>query len=251
MRETDNDELTIDLAELFAVLWERAYVIIIAGLLLALAAFIGTQLFITPKYTSTTSMYMLTKSSESGVITSGDLQTGSQLTQDYMELTKSRVVMEDVIRMLNLDMTTTELSDTITTANPANTRILTIQVENEDPEMARKIADAVRESAGETIEDIMKIDAVKTVEEADLPTHPSSPSVFRNTLLGGVLGIILAMGVIILIYILDDTIKTPEDVENYLGLNVLTSIPIHEGAQKPAKVRRRTAKKMLRKAARH
>ena len=97
----------------------------------------------------------------------------------------------------------------------------------------------------------MKIDAVKTVEEADLPTHPSSPSVFRNTLLGGVLGIILAMGVIILIYILDDTIKTPEDVENYLGLNVLTSIPIHEGAQKPAKVRRRTAKKMLRKAARH
>ena len=91
MRETDNDELTIDLAELFAVLWERVYVIIIAGLLLALAAFVGTQLFITPKYTSTTSMYMLTKSNESGMITSADLQTGSQLTQDYIELTKSRV----------------------------------------------------------------------------------------------------------------------------------------------------------------
>ena len=250
MRETDNDELTIDLAELFVVLWERAYVIIIAGLLLALAAFIGTQLFITPKYTSTTSMYMLTKSSGSGVITSGDLQTGSQLTQDYMELTKSRVVMEDVIRTLNLDMTTAELSNTITTANPANTRILTIQVENEDPEMARKIADAVRGSASETIKDIMKIDAVNTVEEANLPTAPSSPSVFRNTLLGGMLGIILAMGVIILIYILDDTIKTPEDVENYLGLNVLTSIPIHEGAQKPKRVKRKATRKMMRKARR-
>ena len=99
-------------------------------------------------------------------------------------------------------MTTAELSDTITTTNPANTRILTIQVENEDPELAREIADAVRGSASETIKDIMKIEAVNTVEEANLPTAPSSPSVFRNTLLGGVLGIILAMGVIILIYIL-------------------------------------------------
>ena len=250
MRETDNDELTIDLAELFAVLWERAYVIIIAGLLLALAAFIGTQLFITPKYTSTTSMYMLTKSSESGVITSADLQTGSQLTQDYIELTKSRVVMEEVIRTLNLDMTTAELSNTITTTNPANTRILTIQVENEDPELAREIADAVRGSASETIKDIMKIDAVNTVEEANLPTAPSSPSVFRNTLLGGVLGIILAMGVIVLIYILDDTIKTPEDVENYLGLNVLTFIPIQEGEQKPKRVKRKATRKMMRKARR-
>lgn len=250
MRETDNDELTIDLAELFAVLWERAYVIVIAGLLLALAAFMGTQLFITPKYTSTTSMYMLTKSNESGMITSADLQTGSQLTQDYIELTKSRVVLEEVIRTLNLDMTTAELSDTITTTNPTNTRILTIQVENEDPELAREIADAVRGSASETIKDIMKIEAVNTVEEANLPTAPSSPSVFRNTLLGGVLGIILAMGVIILIYILDDTIKTPEDVENYLGLNVLTSIPIQEGEQKPKRVKRKATRKMMRKARR-
>ena len=147
-------------------------------------------------------------------------------------------------------MTTAELSNTITTTNPANTRILTIQVENEDPELAREIADAVRGSASETIKDIMKIDAVNTVEEANLPTAPSSPSVFRNTLLGGMLGIILAMGVIILIYILDDTIKTPEDVENYLGLNVLTSIPIHEGAQKPKRVKRKATRKMMRKARR-
>ena len=183
MRETDNDELTINLAELFAVLWERAYVIVIAGLLLALAAFMGTQLFITPKYTSTTSMYMLTKSSESGVITSADLQTGSQLTQDYIELTKSRVVLEEVIRTLNLDMTTAELSDTITTTNPARHPYPDDpggRYKRRDPELAREIADAVRGSASETIKDIMKIEAVNTVEEANLPTAPSSPSVFRK-----------------------------------------------------------------------
>ena len=243
----ENDEITIDLTELFAVLWARAYIIIIAGLLLALAAFAGTQLFITPKYTSTTSMYMLARSDESGAVTSGDLQTGTQLTQDYMELVKSRTVLEEVISVLNLEMEPEELSDAITTSNPDNTRILTIQVEDEDPEVAREIADAVRESASNTIQDIMEIDAVNTVEGANLPTTPSSPSVFRNTAIGGFIGIVIAMGIIVLIYVFDDTIKTPEDVENYLGLNVLTSIPIQEGEQKPKRVKRKTTRKMMRK----
>lgn len=243
----ENDEITIDLTELFAVLWARAYIIIIAGLLLALAAFAGTQLFITPKYTSTTSMYMLARSDESGAVTSGDLQTGTQLTQDYMELVKSRTVLEEVISVLNLEMEPEELSDAITTSNPDNTRILTIQVEDEDPEVAREIADAVRESASNTIQDIMEIDAVNTVEEANLPTTPSSPSVFRNTAIGGFIGIVIAMGIIVLIYVFDDTIKTPEDVENYLGLNVLTSIPIQEGEQKPKREKRKTTRKMMRK----
>lgn len=243
----ENDEITIDLTELFAVLWARAYIIIIAGLLLALAAFAGTQLFITPKYTSTTSMYMLARSDESGAVTSGDLQTGTQLTQDYMELVKSRTVLEEVISVLNLEMEPEELSNAITTSNPDNTRILTIQVEDEDPEVAREIADAVRESASNTIQDIMEIDAVNTVEEANLPTTPSSPSVFRNTAIGGFIGIVIAMGIIVLIYVFDDTIKTPEDVENYLGLNVLTSIPIQEGEQKPKRVKRKTTRKMMRK----
>ena len=246
----ENDEITIDLTELFAVLWARAYIIIIAGLLMALIAFTGTQLFITPKYTSTTSMYMLVRSSEAGTVTSGDLQTGTQLTQDYMELVKSRTVLEKVISVLNLDMTAEELSGAITTSNADNTRILTIQVEDEDPEVAREIADAVRDAASTTIQEIMEIEAVNTVEEANLPTEPSSPSVFRNTAIGGFIGIIIAMGIIVLIYIFDDTIKSPDDVENYLGLNVLTSIPIQEGAQKPKKVRRRSTRKMMKKARR-
>ena len=186
-------------------------------------------------------------SGEAGAVTGGDVQTGTQLTQEYMELVKSRTVLEEVISVLNLEMEPEELSDAITTSNPDNTRILTIQVEDEDPEVAREIADAVRESASNTIQDIMEIDAVNTVEEANLPTTPSSPSVFRNTAIGGFIGIVIAMGIIVLIYVFDDTIKTPEDVENYLGLNVLTSIPIQEGEQKPKRVKRKTTRKMMRK----
>ena len=243
----DNDEITIDLTELLSFLWGKAYIIILAGIVAALVAFGGTQLLITPKYTSSTSMYMLTRNDGNSGLTTSDLQTGTQLTQDYMELVKSRTVLEQVISVLNLDMTPEELSSTITTSNTENTRILTIQVENEDPELAREIADAVREAASVTIEDIMEIDAVNTIEMANLPENPSSPSVMRNTAIGGLLGIVLAAGILVLIFILDDTIKTPDDVENYLGLNVLTSIPIQEGEQKVKKTKRRTTRKMARK----
>lgn len=246
-RDIENDELTIDLGELFSVLWNKAYIIILAGIVLAFAAFAWTQLFITPKYTATTSMYMLTKTDGSSGVTSTDLQTGTQLTQDYMELAKSRSVLEKVIATLNLDMTAEELGSSITTENTENTRILTIKVENEDPELARDIANALREAASNKIKDIMDIDAVNTIEEANLPTSPSSPSVMKNTAIGAFLGILLSAGIIILIFILDDTVKTPDDVENYLGLNVLTSIPIQEGEEKVKRTKRRTTRRMTKK----
>ena len=120
-------------------------------------------------------------------------------------------------------------------------------MENEDPHVAQEIADAVREAASVTIEDIMEIDAVNTIETANLPENPSSPSVMKNTAIGGALGIVLAAAILVLIFILDDTIKTPDDVDNYLGLNVLTSIPIQEGEQAVKRTKRRTTRKMARK----
>lgn len=242
----ENEELTIDLGELFTALWSKVHIIILAAIVTAFAAFACTQLFITPQYTSTTSMYMLTKSSNEGSVTSTDLQTGTQLTQDYMELTKSRSVLEKVIATLNLDMTVDDLRNSITTENPENTRIMTIEVENEDPELARDIADTLRETASNMIKDIMDINAVNTIEEANLPAAPSSPSVMKNTVLGGLIGLVVSAGIIVLIFLLDDTIKTPEDVENYLGLNVLTSIPIQEGEEKVKSTKRRSAKKTKR-----
>ena len=90
----------------------------------------------------------------------------------------------------------------------------------------------MRDSVSIQITEIMDADAVNTVEEGNLPTSPSSPSIPRNIAIGALLGLLLAMGVITLIFILDDTIKTPDDVEHYLGLNTLTSIPISEGMKR-------------------
>ena len=130
-----------------------------------------------------------------------------------------------------------ELMEMISVEAATDSRILTIKVENDDPKQAKEIADAVREAVSVQITEIMNADAVNTVEKADLPSEPSSPNTMKNIMLGGILGIILAMGVVVLISILDDTIKTPDDVERYLGLNTLTSIPIAEGAKKNKKAK--------------
>lgn len=245
-QEMNNDEITIDLTELFLALWSKIHIILLSGILMALLAFIGTKLLITPTYTSVTKMYVLTKQDSNGSVTYSDLQTGTQLTKDYMELVKSRPVLEQVIAVLNLDKTPEQLSEMITATTTTDTRIISVTVESEDPKEAKEIADAVRESVSIQITEIMDADAVNTVEEGNLPTEPSSPNVMKNTAVGGMLGLVLAIAVIVLIYILDDTIKTPDDVEHYLGLNVLTSIPITEGTKKSRKVKGVTEKKMIR-----
>lgn len=232
----EQDEITIDIGELLLVLWNKAHIIILAGVVLALAAFAGTKLFMTPQYDSVTKIFVISKQNEN-TVTSSDLQTGALLTKDYMEMVKSRPVLEEVIAVLNLDMSTEELAESITVETPAETRMISITVRNEDPKLAKSIADAVREAASVQIREVMNIDAVNTVEEANLPTKKAAPSTMKNTLLGGILGVFLAVGIIVLVFILDDTIKTPDDVERYLEMNVLASIPIKEGAAKNKKAK--------------
>ena len=159
------------------------------------------------------------------------------LTKDYMELVKSRPVLEKAISKLKLDMEPEELAEMITTETPTDTRIMSISVTDDDPKEAKQIADTLRKAVSVQITEIMNADSVNTVEEGNLPTSPSSPNVKKNMMLGALLGLVISMGFVVLIFILDDTVKTPDDVEKYLGLNVLTSIPIQEGRSAPKRAK--------------
>lgn len=243
MNQEVDEEITIDLMALFRAVWKKLPIVILVGVVCAIAALIGTKFFVTPKYTSVTKAYILSKQNGNAGMTMSDLQMSSTLTKDYIELAKSRPVLENAIKELNLEMSVKELSETIIVDVPQDTRILQIAVENEDPQTAKDIADVVRESVRDQIQDIMDGEAVNTVEEANLPVYPSSPNVMKNTVLGGMLGVILVIGMIVLINVLDDTIKSQEEVEQYLGLNVLTLVPLKEGANKPKKARKSSGKK--------
>ena len=163
-------------------------------------------------------------------ITTADLTVGTQLTNDYAVLVKSRPVLDQVIHDLELDMTAVQLEKLISVENKSNTRIIKISVSYEDPLQARLIADSLRIAVGEQIVSVMNIDAVNTVEEASLPLEPSSPRVLRNTLIGVLAGMVLAAAFFVIRSVVDDTVKTSEDVEKALGLPLLGSIPDSKSA---------------------
>ena len=234
----NNDEIEIDLGEVFHLVISKLGVIILSGILLGVLSIIGTMLFITPKYESTTKIMVLNKQ-DNNTLTSADMQTSTQLTKDYAELIQSRTVLEGVIAQLNLDMTYKEMLNKVSVETSSDSRIVSISVTDEDPYTASEIANAVRDMAAEHIQSVMDIEAVNVVDTANIPNEKASPSLAKNGVIGGLLGVIIAMAAVIIIYLTNDTIKVEEDVERYLGLSVLGSIPFCEKESRSKKKKSR------------
>ena len=219
----DDDEIEIDLLELFYALRHRWWAILLALVIGAGAAGVYTKKLIAPHYQSTSMVYVLSK--ETTLASLADLQIGSQLTKDYSVIIKSRPVLQEVIDKQNLDLTTDELGAMITIDNPKDTRILSITVEDIEPMRAKAIVDEVTKSASNYIGDIMEMVPPKVIEDGVVAVKPSSPSVKKNAAVGGLGLAVLVCGLICLKTVLDDTIKSEEDIEKYLGLSVLAVIP--------------------------
>lgn len=241
MGSSSDDEITIDLAELFGVLWHWIWLILLVALLLGGAAYAFSKFVIPEEFQSTTKIYVLDKESGSGgQSTYTDLQVGSQLTKDYAELITSRTVIEKVIADNHLESVYDykEFLNKVEVNTPIDTRIVSITVTDTNPALAQALADDIRVEASDLIIDTMQINAVNTYEVANLPTEKSAPSCSKWALLGALLGALLVGGTVTLQYILDDTIKTSEDIEQYLGLSTLALIPLDEnigGAEKGKK----------------
>ncbi len=241
MRSPSDDEVTIDLAELFGVLWHWIWLILLVALLLGGAAYAFSKFVIPEEFQSTTKIYVLDKESGSGGQTTyTDLQAGAQLTKDYAELITSRTVIEKVIADNHLESVYDykEFLKKVEVNTPTDTRIVSITVTDTIPALAQALADDIRVEASDLIINTMQIDAVNTYEVANLPTEKSAPSCSKWALIGALLGALLVGGTVTLQYILDDTIKTSEDIEQYLGLSTLALIPLDEnigGAEKGKK----------------
>ena len=219
----DDDEIEIDLIELFYALKKHLLVILAAFLAGAVIAGAYTKLLVTPIYSSTSTMLILTK--ETTLASLADLQIGSQLTSDYSVLITSRPVLQDVIDNLGLDMEYKDLEKNISINNPTDTRILEITVNDPDPETAKNIVDELSSVASEFIGDQMEVVPPKIIEEGEVPTEKTSPSTVKNTAIGAIAGFVIAAGVVVVMTIMDDTIKTEDDVERYLGIPTLSSVP--------------------------
>lgn len=239
---SNTESVTIDLGEIVLLLFNKLWLILLTGVTVGLIFATISQFLITPTYESTTKIYVLNKA-DSSYLTTSDMSVSSSLIQDYTEIVKSRTVTESVISQLDLDLTYEEFLGKIQVrAESADTRILAITVADEDPYVASIIANTVREVASNHISDVMDTVSIKVVDQANIPDKKAGPNIVLNGILGAGLGIALSLIIILIVSVLNDTIQTQEDVEKYLGLSVLGTIPM-TGKEKKSKIHRKKARR--------
>lgn len=220
-----NSIIEINIKDLFYALLKKSWFIVLLGIICAAGARYYSSNYKTPIYSSSSKLYITNKQDGQNT-TLSDLQIGSYLTKDYMILVKSRPVAEEVIRRLNLKMSSNQLISMISVFTPDETRILQISVSYYDRKMVKTIVDTLAQVSSERMKSIMGLEQVNVLEEGYFPYAPISPNILRYTKIGGIAGMLFAVCIIVLFYLLNDSIKSSDEVEKYLGLTTLGFIPV-------------------------
>ena len=226
MKNQDNQTVEIDVLSLVKTLWRRKFLIVVTAFVIAIVALGYSTFIIKPNYTSTTRIYVVNRqANENSTLTNQDLQAGTYLVKDYKEIILSQDVLAKVIDDLKLNVQPSALVKKINVTVPTDTRIVSIAVSDGDAKEAARIANSLRQIAAEKIIAVTKVSDVTTLEEAEVPNFPSSPNIRRNTLIGFLAGGVLISVVILVVEVLDDRVKKPEDVEEALGITLLGVVP--------------------------
>ena len=222
----EQDKFEIDVFQLVKVLWKRKFLIVLAALVAGLAAFAYSSFMIKPQYASTTRIYVVNRNqADKPGLTNQDLQAGAYLVKDYREIILSQDVLEKVVADQKLTMDAKTLGRKVSVTVPADTRIVSISVRDGNPEEASRIANALREVAAQKIISVTRVSDVTTLEEARPATSPSSPNIRRNTMMATIAGVGFVTIIVLLVELLDDRVKRPEDIEEVMHLSLLGVIP--------------------------
>ena len=225
MNQDNTKSVEIDVLALLHKLWTKKLLILFTAFYFAAFSFLGTYFFIQPTYTSTTRIYVVNQATDNKNLSAQDLQAGTYLVNDYKEIITSNDVLSEVIKDEKLNLSEAELSKMVSVNIPTDTRLISISVKAKTGQDAQVLANKVREVASKKIKTVTKVEDVTTLEEAKLPSSPSSPNIKRNVLLGAILGSFVAIVAVLVREVLDDRIRRPEDVEDVLEMTLLGIVP--------------------------
>jgi capsular polysaccharide biosynthesis protein len=223
-RQVDNNVTEIDLVELLLIYLDNWVWIMIAVILGATIFGVYTISMIPDRFTAVSRMYMVSSSTDS-VVDLTDLNIGTSISSDYVELMKTRPIIEGVIDSLHLDYSYEDLLSMCSFSVVPDTRIIKISVTSTDPEEARDISNEIALKTEEQLPVLMDAPKPNIVEHAIMPQRKSSPSLSKNMVIGGLLGLIIMLAYFTIRHLMDDTVKTAEDVEKEFGVMPLSVIP--------------------------
>lgn len=222
MYEQENNEIEINLQELFFTLKRNLLKIVLVTILFASVTAGYSKFFITPIYSSTAQLYILASKDGQQIY---NLTAGDQLAQDYIRIVTTKTVLQKAIDDLKLDMDYHDLQGQITVENPEETRFMTITVRDTNSKRAQKLAQRIAVVTSKTVSKAMDVPAPTIVAAAERATIPDSPNVKMNTVLGGFIGFIFAILVVFIRVVMNDTINNEDDIERYLGIIMLAQLP--------------------------
>ncbi len=240
----EDQEVEIDLARLFYYLlkrWKSLFVAAIIGAVLAA----GITLVQPPQYESNSTLYVLSKSTS--ITSVADLQLGSELTSDYAEIATSKPVIDTAIEKLkkkeDIKLTREEVKEMVTVSNKTDTRMLVITVTSDDPDLSYKLADALTTASVNQMASITQTDKPTIVEEPEVAEKPIDNGLYKHLAMGIVIGLVLLAGLYTVSFVMNDEIKTEQDVENFLQVSVLGTIPVDKELKALARKEKKDAKR--------
>ena len=225
----NNEEIEIDLQRLFGALLNKSWLIGIVAVACAVVVFLGTFFFVTPTYQSAAMFYVnntdISVGSTKVSLTASDISASRGLVDTYIVILNTRETMLDVIDYAGLDLSYEQIKGMISAESVDETEVFRITVTSTDPYQAKDIADAVAHILPKRISTIIDGSAAKVVDTAVAAATPSSPSYTKNTVMGFLIGLVLSCAVVVVIELLDITIRTEEDITQACSHPVLAAVP--------------------------
>lgn len=221
----NEEEIEINLGELFQLLKSRYKLIIISILVCAIIAGVITIFFISKKYESTARIYPKPEVTE-GLVDYTQINANNLMVNNYVELLKGNNIQTQVAE--KLDLTQPQVNSFVTISNETNTQIISITAKTNDPELSKKIVDQMVAVFKKEAKETLNINNITTVDQAVLAEAPVSPSLKMNLAIGALLGAFLSVGYLFIRFMLDTHVHNKEEAEKYLGIPCLGSIPYFE-----------------------
>ena len=218
----------LDLKELFEIFWSRKAEIILIIAIFLVIGLTYSFYFVSPKYKSETSLLIIKQdnANDNITLTTSDLTLNQKLVATYQELVTSKTVLKKVINNLNLDMSEEALKSSITVSSVKDTEMIKISVINADPDNAKIIASEVVSAFIDKVKEVYKTDNVNVIDEAEVPDEPCNINHTKDIIIFIAIGLVLAVVYVLILNMLDTTVKNKDRIEKELGLIVLSEIPL-------------------------
>ena len=235
----------IDLKELMLVFWEKKTTIILLIAIFMVIGFIYSSFLVVPKYSSSTTLVLAQSASkdETSAITTNDITLNSKLISTYTELIESSKVIRQVISNLGIDDKEESIRKNVAVSAESGTDIIKITITHTDPEKAADIANEMSIVFADEVKRLYGMDNINTLDPAEADDEPSNINLTKTIIIFAAIGLVLAAGYVFIVYMLDNSIKSQEDVERVAQVPVLASIPVYEPDAKITPARSKSQKR--------